>query len=451
MTMPHRAGFTLIEMLVVIAIIAILAGLLAVAVPAAIAAAKRAATAQRMQNIQTAIQLYGQSTGQNAQMIMRYGMRTPVIKADGVIDPVLTMGDDLQWQPLRSVISSCFGGKSNASMMADRRNLLPNLFYTPTKAVTSYSFKSGDWAWLMDPDAPPAVANKIASLSVLSQCQIGENLDTTQEVLPSGVSGTPKRVWFRARWPRTWPTSNWDQDPPGNIPVRWPAPWGRTSYDPTTLAAQPPLAASLDQLSPLDSIGLLQIAGVLPGGQPGIDAYRNDRSPQKPWNDRWGNPLVVVSAAFLPPRAEACENRTLPQNGRNINSWQGMSPAIRELSATLGMMGLSPNWGEGDPWPYVGGSPRDALLTKYGQDNGFSRAVYIAVAAAGPKLTTPLPGTWTNAEDAQVLRAVWLQVRSVCRAQEWDADAFIDPPWNGVRTGRSGSLRSQLTSPLEIK
>lgn len=433
-----RRAFTLVELLVVIAILAILVGLMLVAIPQAIFAAKRAATGQRLENILAALQLYGQGSGQSPYLIMRYGLRTPLISDDGTIDPLKTMGDDLQWQPLRSVAVSVWGGKSSAPMIADRKGIIPNTAFTQTASVLSYGFRSSDWTWYMDDDAPAGCANKIASLRTYDRSQLGENWDTTQEVMPVGVTGAPKTKWFRARWPRVWPVSDWDQASPGRVPVRWDSPWGRARIDPQNLTPTAPAARSLDQLSPLDSIRLLQIAGILPAGAQGEAAYRQERSADKPWNDRWGNPLVLVSAVFLPPRSEVCENRILPKTGEGYSS------------SRLALLGLPSSFGEGTPWPYVGGNPRDALLSRY-SEAGFSRAVYVAVGAPGPKVRDALPSPWTAVQDPVVLRNLWLQVREVCKASEWNENALVAPPWNGSRLGKLGGMRSMLSAPFEIR
>jgi prepilin-type N-terminal cleavage/methylation domain-containing protein len=56
----HRAGFTLVELLTVIAIIGILAGMLMTALPAAVNSAKKAKAKSEMAGIVTAIQSYDQ-------------------------------------------------------------------------------------------------------------------------------------------------------------------------------------------------------------------------------------------------------------------------------------------------------------------------------------------------------------------------------------------------------
>ena len=446
---PSRNGFTLIELLVSMSILAILVGLLIVAIPAALFAAKRAGTGQRLQNILSAIQLYGQNSGQQPYLIMRHAMRTPLIKPDGSVDPVETMPDDLRWQPLRSVVTSVWGSQSSAPMIASRKTLIPNLAFTQEVASTPYRFSSDDWVWLMDALAPPAVANKLASLQTLSLSQIGENLDITQEVQPISVSGTPYVAWFRSRWPRAWPASDWDLPIPGRFPVRWDSPWGRGAIDPVTLIQTVPSARTLAELSPLDSLRLLQVAGVLPAGATGEKIYRQDRSPNKPWNDRWGQPLVVVSAVFVPPRSEVC---VLAVNKRLGWSSADRDLGIYRLTKILGVMSTAKgDFDESAGWKYASGTPRDELLSRYARGAGFNRAVYVAVGAAGPDLTNPLPATWTAAEDPVALRNLWLQVRDVCRADEWTEKAFMKPPWNGYRSASKGRLRCQLSAPIEIK
>lgn len=439
--MPNRdscRAFTLVELLVVMAIIAVLAGLLIVGIPAAMNAAKRAATAQRMENILTGLTVYGQESGQNAYALMRAAMRTPVVRNDGTLDPVATMPDDLNWLPLQQVIEEIWTGTSLATMTGSRKELLPNLAFTRNPASGTYAFLADDWTWWMDADAPGACANKPHSLINTESSQLGERLDSTREIAAIGAVGTPTRRWFRRRWPIAWPASDWDQPAPGNVGVRWGAPWGRQALDPATLVLAPPASRNLSELSPLDSIRLLQVAGVLDGGDAGQRAYREDRSPSRPWNDRWGQPLVVVSAAFVPNRAEVCQVRTFP----TFNP----APATPPAWTLLGMANLPSN----SNVSYVGGSPRDALLSGYTQAHGFNRAVYCSVGAIGPVLRTPLPATWSAAEDAVVLRELWLQIREVTAAQSWTETGFANPPWNGVRNRKQGRERCQLSAPIEI-
>ena len=436
MSRTQRA-FTMVELLVVITIIMILTGLLMVGIPMALSAAKRSATGQRQQNILTAIQLYGQSTGQSAYLIMRHGMRTAALNANGSVDPVNDMPDDLQWQPMRSILMSVWGGKSSGPMLGNRRGIMPNVGFSGPTSVASYVFRLADWVWVMDAAAPPLVVNAMASLQTLNQSMLGENWDSTQEVVPVNVSGTPLAPWFRARWPRVWPASDWDLPAPGRKPVRWDSPWGKEGYDPVTLAKTPAATRTLKDMSPLDTVYLLQIAGILDGGAKGAATYRTNRSPDKPWNDRWGHPLVIGSAAFIPPRAEACSRKTQNDMGAKSGATE----------ARLNSLGLPYD----NPWLYVAGSPRDTLLIRYNEDYGFNRAVYVAVGAAGPILTDPMPNPWTAAEDPVALRNLWLQIGTICQAQEWDEKSFTRPPWSGVRTGRKGTMRSQLSAPIEIK
>lgn len=181
-------------------------------------------------------------------------------------------------------------------------------------------------------------------------------------------------------------------------------PWGKpagTAHSPGTVNevweyAQPPLALRLDQFTERFTVRLLAAAAVLPGDDPAtaadesVVAYESDRGRKAPWNDRWGNPLVVAFALYQP----------------------GSSAQLRDDKAQY----------------------------------QYNRAVYLAAGAAGEVLETPLAGDWTANR-----AALWNQVRTVCRAGEWTETGFDEAPWKGVRRGKSGRLTSWLSAPQELR
>jgi len=171
-------------------------------------------------------------------------------------------------------------------------------------------------------------------------------------------------------------------------------------YAPTTSLE----ARSVADMSPIFTIGLLQVAEVLPAGSAGVEAYRNDRDPDAPWNDPYGNPLVVGCFSFLAPRTDGYQ------------------------------------------------VPRDRIYRAYRQTYGTGRAVSFAIGAAGRRLRTSMPSEWSDIDtDKSTLRALWTQILDVTKASEWNETAFDDSPWNGLRAEDAGRERCYLSEPFSVE
>ncbi len=119
-------------------------------------------------------------------------------------------------------------------------------------------------------------------------------------------------------------------------------------------------------------------------------AWLGDRGPEKAFNDAWGNPLIVSFAVFQPAM-----------------------PAVMQRSF--------------DTWQH-------------------SLSVYITVGSAGPILTQPLVGA-IPADTA----SLWTQITTICEAATWNESSLLNPPWQGVKRGKSGRSRSFLSAPIEIR
>jgi prepilin-type N-terminal cleavage/methylation domain-containing protein len=178
----------------------------------------------------------------------------------------------------------------------------------------------------------------------------------------------------------------------------------------TSVPGNAPMPFDLGWCSPLATPALLQTAGVLPPGPEGLAAWRQDRSPTQPWNDAWGNPLVIVFALWQPPRA-------------------------------------------GDPASTSGMMRRDFYLKAASTVYGGNRALYLAGGSAGYLLAAPLPVVWSTPEDdRRVLRDLWFQIRADADAAEWTEQAWQDPPWDGVRRADGpGRQRAILTTPIVLR
>ncbi|MBA2480828.1 MAG: hypothetical protein H0V44_09205 [Planctomycetes bacterium] len=221
--------------------------------------------------------------------------------------------------------------------------------------------------------------------------------------------------WYRDAWPNlvetlaadasiasaSWTPSDWDREVPGSVPPVWPSPWDRPALKRDGTLADRPDHHSLSELSPLHTITMLQCAGIVPAGEAGSDSYRHDRSPKRPWNDRHGNPLIVVCSTFIPPRYD-------------------FTPEENESARLKG--------------------GRDYLLKKAKTLYGCNSAVYVAVAAVSDA-TDLVPAHWSPADDAVVLRRLWLRVRETCGTGVWNETSFTQPPWKGTkRAKRAGGV-----------
>ncbi len=183
-----------------------------------------------------------------------------------------------------------------------------------------------------------------------------------------------------------------------------------TAVPAASVGSNLPIPFDLGYCSPMQTIILLQAAGVLDSGAAGGAEYRTDRGPSKPWNDAWGNPLVVVYAIYQPERYF----RKFDQYDR-----------------------------------------RDLFLRQAQTAYQFNRAIYFAVGAAGQTLYAGVPTSWGSAsdstQDAATLRQYWLQIRDVCSAASWTEAAWQNPPWNGSKVGKKNGSLSMMTAPIMVK
>ncbi len=280
--------------------------------------------------------------------------------------------------------------------------------------------------------------------------------DLILEVMPPLGTTPPNVAWYTSAWPYLWPASDWPAL--GSVPPVIPYPWGRPGLcadlaltkpgsgtgatgrqwrDPVSIytaaafvgvdnlymigsgTTSVPVAASqaitrsdgssatvtgdqpfpfdLGQTSPLRTVELLRIAGVLETGSD----YAGDRGTNRPWNDLWGNPLIVTYALFHPARDN-----------------------------NLGL--------------------RDRYVKAADKLYGYRKAVYLSVGASGPLLRT---GISAAADQPVSLRDRWYQIRDICRAAEWTEQSFGAKPadWLGHRKGRRNGETCLLLAPVELK
>ncbi|MBA3683921.1 MAG: prepilin-type N-terminal cleavage/methylation domain-containing protein [Planctomycetes bacterium] len=181
----------------------------------------------------------------------------------------------------------------------------------------------------------------------------------------------------------------------------------------------PPATFQLASMNARRSTELLAAAGVLPTTA-GAAAYNTDRSANAPWNDRWGNPLLVAYALyqFSPAPAQALD-------GYFDNQWR-------------------------------------LVNERYGR----TRSLLVSIGAAGPNLPVGYSISdlaVAGAHDGS-LDNLWDNVEAVANRDDagnprWRVDlgasppvnAITDPPWSGVRRGLSSDGRTCLLSlPAEV-
>jgi prepilin-type N-terminal cleavage/methylation domain-containing protein len=172
----------------------------------------------------------------------------------------------------------------------------------------------------------------------------------------------------------------------------------------------------------LCSVQLLNLAGILPPDDPNtplVDeaelAYLSDRSPERAWNDAWGNPLVIAWGLYQPAGAS------------DDDSGKRVSEALKQYQ--------------------------------------YNRSVYIAIASVGPMAWDVTSAATINVKPFDlatwrdiILPQLWSETNRVCQptpGDTWTSDGFDRPPWQGVKKGKirvgSRTLRCQLTAPHEMK
>ncbi len=231
------------------------------------------------------------------------------------------------------------------------------------------------------------------------------------------------------------PAANWSDR---SVPMVFAYPWGKTReyfgledwYRATLSLPQSdnkhkmsrsdqelwkqPESHNLSDLRTSASQGLLQAARVLNGDDAAAQTEYADRNPDEPWNDAWGQPLVLAHAVFQPPEH---------QRG-----------------------------------PFGTTAASDEYLRAALQAYGYNRSTYVSVASAGRT------GLSTNPADmAARCEAVWQQANAVCNTdkagqERWRVDAsynaMVNPPWVGVELTDHpdhGRARALLAAPIELQ
>lgn len=445
-----RRGFTLVELLVVIAVIAVLAGMILAVVGSMRHKARVLSTQSRMQGVVNGLSLYAQVDGSAAFALQQ----------------ACALGGLGKVGSLESIATSVAAGGGSAA-----GRYMPPLLVKPDGTGVEWSSSN------------------------FESYQQRAYWKAVWDALPPST-GPVARDWYLEQWPSQWPPSDWDGVPAGDAPPILRFPWGRpglalngaicdeskptthvferileyknidawrhndtsdpakftrvpvpnacvatgapaagdrlayatasgaetspivgtitgTRSDGSTVSveANQPLPFDLGCLSPVRTIELLQAADILPltGGDA---AYRTDRAPSRTWNDAWGHPLVVAYALFIPERYQRVATG---MNDRHL-LWQ-------------------------------------KSVTAY----DCNRSVYLAVGAIGPDRgplagdLAALAGSTSHAMDRAPLATLWKRIARTCDAHTWNESTFSSGPWKDVKAGKKDGMRSFLSAPLQVR
>jgi prepilin-type N-terminal cleavage/methylation domain-containing protein len=192
----------------------------------------------------------------------------------------------------------------------------------------------------------------------------------------------------------------------------WAYPWGQGRLDDQGGLTSTIEAHNYRALSPLATPAFLRFAGIMRND----DDWLKDRNTSRPWNDAWGNPLVIAFALYQPM-----------QNTTVTSTW------LTTSNSQVAKSGILP----------------DLYLKQANKTYGYTRAVYIGLGSVGPVVRTQLATDAVN-----LANDLWTQVTDVCAASQWDEQAWEHRPqdWHAdVRWGRKGRERSCLTAPIDLR
>jgi type II secretory pathway pseudopilin PulG len=247
-----------------------------------------------------------------------------------------------------------------------------------------------------------------------------------------------------------------------NDPNTW-TPAQRTAWE-------MPEEHDITELIPRMSAEILVAIGVADS----VTEYRDDRDFHRPFNDAWGNPLVVSYALFQPPQYSP-PNTPLWQAGLFYDAGEWVRHVVdgaerrficirkHESPADPSTLTNQPGGAAGIAYWLEALQKRDYYLDQARERYQYNRATYITVGAPGSGLDPVVfPNGLAAGQDAAawqgILANLWTQICAVTMpapADLWDENGFNRPPWEGVKGRRLEyhglSIKAFLSTPVEYK
>jgi type II secretory pathway pseudopilin PulG len=445
-------AFTLLELLIAIGIILLLSGMIIGSVISVRERARETATASRMQLILNALTSYDSIDGSSALSLQSHVPLGGVVSFATIraIDNTITGGSGVQpppflyhyysggWTSTTLSTGNYLSGINTTESSRFFRRLADDVFdVMPSSVAVATSsnqyitwwpsqWPETDWMNASPGINPPIlrfpwgqqgmrIDGSLCDAAIVSGLMVGPTAPSLLEETHSAgyrlaQSEPLANSWATFGAPIASGTQIWSWKPSNPLQTDWVNLTSAIRSDGSTvtgtaLGSNMPLPFDLGYLSPLQTILLLQATGTLSAAT-GANDYRTNRSPSAPWNDAWGNPLIVVYAIFQPERY------------------------IRTFD---------------------GEDRRDLFLRSAKQNYQYNRAIYFAIGAAGKTLYSNVNLTWSVGNDAVNLQAYWLQIRDVCNAVSWTEASFDSPPWTGIKVGKKNGARSLLSAPAIVK
>ncbi|MFM2089761.1 MAG: hypothetical protein RLZZ127_250 [Planctomycetota bacterium] len=428
---PSARAFTLIELLVVMAIIAVLSGLMVLGIGHVRLQAQVTVTTHRMNRILDGLQTYAVDRSNTALAIqeaaglggaLRFAALATVIQVAGRQGSAAPPSDTTQTANSWKEVLSRNGYGDNlhdyAGYFANARQRMVEVL-PPPGAGGSFDYRAywpARWPetdWMADPPGanPPVLRfpwgrpglTRLLTPTDPSRAESATvgSYGTANEVANRWVTRGGSQAGAR--------TLTWAGDAVKTASVNAGSVVALRSNGVTTpVSAAAPVPFDAGWMSPVRSLALLQISGVVGPTAAALAEVRADRNPARDWNDRWGNPLVVTFALFQPERVYSSDAAS----------------------------------------DYTDRS-RDALLKSAEAVYGYNRSLYLSVVAPGPALGTGLTA-WSASADAATLRDIWIDTRARLRAHEVDESAMSKAVGGGIRSIRDGGDVAVMTIPKEI-
>jgi len=298
----------------------------------------------------------------------------------------------------------------------------------------------------------------------------------TFETAPGASHGQPSGG---AAWHEVWP------DPDGVDPLILAYPWGRDrlywiregwyadNVDPPLPVTDPstwsdaersdweaPEKHDLSELFPRRTAEILAFAGIAES----VQDYRDQRDPDLPFNDAWGNPLVVAYCLFQPgrygtPTVPTWTTGEFYQAGEWVQidiageTRRFICIADHDDPTDPSDAGNQPGTSGGNAYWSEALRNEDYYLDEANRRYDYNRSVFVAVGAAGRYLDKNRfalgkiePGSDAAAWNVH-LDNLWDQVCETVMpdaATTWDEESFEDPPWTGVAKAEREIARQDM-------